>query len=241
MKMNDQTVLVTGASSGIGQATARLFSEQGARVLLLARSQQKLARVQSELKGPSETLICDITDPIQVKSVMSHLANQGHKISALVNNAGIFDRRSFADSSDELWQKHFAANVLGPVRITRECLPLLSSRAAIVNVSSTLGLRSVADTAVYSAMKAATISWTKTLALELAPLGHRVCAVCPGLVDTPIHKGAMENPEARKQFDQMQPLGRVGTSQEIADGILFLCQSDWTTGAVLSIDGGIEL
>lgn len=239
--MNGQTVLVTGASSGIGHATAQLFAEHGAHVLLLARSPQKLELVRSELKGSSEALVCDITDPLQVKRVTTHLAAQGRRISALINNAGIFDRRRFSESSDELWQKHFEANVLGPARLTRECLPLLAENAVIVNVSSTLGVRPIVETSVYSAMKAATISWTQTLALELAPHGHRVCAVCPGLIDTPIHKGATQDPALRKQLDGLQPLGRIGAPREIAEGIFFLAQSKWSTGSVLTIDGGIQL
>lgn len=234
-----KSVLVTGAGSGIGQATAQVFSQNGYHVILLGRSLQKLSAVQSQLKGPSEAYSCDIGDLAQVKKTIGHLQQKNVRLYSVINNAGIFDRRNFAESSDELWRRHFETNLLGPARVARECLSILESPASIVNVSSTLGLRPVAKTAVYSAMKAGLVSMTKTLALEWAPNGIRVNAICPGLVETPIH-GPLTD-EARDGFHKSQPLGRMGTPQEIADAILFLATHAWMTGSILSVDGGISL
>ncbi|MGZ5280105.1 MAG: SDR family NAD(P)-dependent oxidoreductase, partial [Pseudobdellovibrionaceae bacterium] len=169
------------------------------------------------------------------------------QLQVLVNNAGIFEAHSSLDDSMEIWHRQFDTNFFGSVKLTMKVLPLLvKARGSwIVNVSSGLGLRPSPRHAAYSAAKAAIISWTKSLAQELGPHQVRVNCVAPGLVDTPIHgyKNEEQKKQMMEQMKNLQPLGRVGTSGEIARSIYFLGseESSWTTGAVLVVDGGINL
>lgn len=243
-------VLITGAGSGIGRETAHCFSQAGHPVFLLGRTEKKLQQVARELNSQSHILACDLTQASAVKEsvekVRQTLAASQGSLETLVNNAGIIERREFSESDDQMWELNFHANLLGPVRITRELIPLLKDRTgSIVNLASTLGQKPVPNTSVYSAMKAATINWTQCLALELAARGIRVNAVSPGIVETPIHGlEALDNAdEVKATLHSMQPLKRMGRPEEIAKAIYFLASqnSSWTTGATLTVDGGIQL
>ena len=242
-----KAALITGASSGIGAATAIHFSKQGYFVYLMGRNKDRLLNVALECPSGASVLACDITDgPAVLKRLKEATSNPQHQIEVLVNNAGIYHQHKIEDGSDELWLEEFNTNLLGSVRITRELFPYFRERkkGSIVNVSSTLALRPVAGTSAYSAIKAAMRTWTQSLAIEGAP--HiRANVVCPGLVETPIH-GLDNLPAEKKQavldkMNSMQPLQRVGTPEEIAKTIFFLASEDssWTTGATISVDGGI--
>lgn len=232
-------VVITGASSGIGLATAQKFSSEGFYTICLGRNQDRLKKALATLPFPgnAQTLACDLADERAVQECAEQLKNSS--VDILVNNAGIFDRQSFVESSDALWMKHFLTNVMGPIRLTRALLPSLKKGGSIVNVASTLGIRPVAMTSVYSSMKAAVINWTQTLALELASQNIRVNCICPGLVNTPIH-GELDLAQVA-ELDRMQPLGRMGSPQDIAESIYFLSRHPWSTGTILSTDGGISL
>lgn len=250
--MNSQqqrSVIITGAGTGIGASTAKLFSENGYFVYLLGRTVSHLDSVAKTLEH-SQAFVCDLTDPEQVKKTSQNIMAQTHRqVHALINNAGVFRRHPYEDGSDEVWMTQWWTNMMGPVRLTREFFPYFKQNklGSIVNVSSTLGLRPSFETSAYSATKAAMINWTQSLALEGASFNIRANCVCPGLVDTPIHDfhflPPVEKEKALHQLKNMQPLGRVGQPEEIARSIYFLGseQSSWTTGAVLSVDGGINL
>jgi len=239
--------LVTGAGSGIGQAIAKKIIEQGHLVFGLGRSFQKLEDASRSLPSFSFSAV-DLSQTLDTQRVCEEvrawLKEKKLPLLGLVNNAAIFERVSFLESSDEVWQSHFNNNLMSAVRLTRELLPELkrSAPSSILNISSTLGLRPVQNTSSYSAFKAAMINWTQSLALECASEKVRSNCICPGLVDTPMHpfhnkKSGSEN------VDKMQPLGRVGQPEDIAHAAWFLLseQSNWTTGAVLAVDGGINL
>lgn len=170
-------------------------------------------------------------------------------IKALINNAGIYERAPFIDCTDEIWERQLTSNLIAPARLSRQIVPLIaaSGGGTIVNISSTLGLRPAPTTAAYSAAKAGLINLTMTMARELADLKIRVNCICPGIVDTPIHAfHGIDTPEAKATvaaLDKLQPAGRIGRPEEVAAGVLYFCQplSEWTTGAVLNIDGGINL
>lgn len=244
-----KSVLITGAGSGIGEATAHIFSENQYHVFLLGRNLEKLKNVHSKIPN-STIIVCDITDPDQVdKQIQPLLSNTEYDIQVLINNAGIFKRHTFEEGREELWMEQWATNMLGPVRLTRAIFPYFrqKKKGSIVNVSSTLGLKTIEGTSAYSACKAAMINWTSSLALEGAAHGIRANCVCPGIVDTPIHDfHSLPTEQKKKSLEAMgrlQPLGRVGTPDEIAYSLFFLGSdfSSWTTGAVLSVDGGINL
>jgi NAD(P)-dependent dehydrogenase (short-subunit alcohol dehydrogenase family) len=245
-----KAVVITGAGSGIGEATALEFSRHDYFVFLLGRTSLTLEKVAKSLHGNGETIICDVKSISSVQAAaLRVLSYPGVQILTLVNNAGTFHLKPFEESSDDLWQDDFNSNLFGSVRITREFFPYFKhqKQGAIVNVSSTLGLSPTAGTAVYSASKAAMVNWTQTLALEGGPFGIRSNCVCPGLVDTPIHAFHSAPTEEKKvaleKMARLQPLQRIGTAAEVAQAIYFLGSesSSWTTGAVLAVDGGINL
>lgn len=245
-----KAALVTGASSGIGRATALEFSKQGYFVYLMGRNKEHLEEVALQCRHGASLLSCDLTIPAQVEKRLPEIfENPLYRLEVLVNNAGIYATHDLTQGSDDLWRQQFETNMLAPVRLARALVPyfLRHGGGSILNVSSTLGLKPMAMTGAYSAMKAALVNWTQSLALELGPQGIRVNCVCPGIVDTPIH-GFHSQPEAAKQealrqMSRLQPLGRIGTSEELARSIYFLAspESSWTTGAVLAVDGGIQL
>lgn len=248
-----KAALVTGSSKGIGAATARRLQQSGFFVYLHGRNRADLEALETELDQRDSILVADLADPASVDQladeVRKRLASKGQELKILVNNAGIF-ARGFSDTTDPaVWREQMQVNLLSPVRLTELLLPELrkGKSSAIVNVSSTLGLRPTADTGAYSASKAAMINWTQSLALELGPASIRVNCVCPGIVDTPIHPFHYQADDEKKKtlegLRSLQPLGRIGRPVEIAEAIAFLAgdRSPWTTGAVLSVDGGINL
>jgi NAD(P)-dependent dehydrogenase (short-subunit alcohol dehydrogenase family) len=251
-------VLVTGASSGIGQATALLFAQMGYQVHLLGRNKKALLETQKhchaispQAKISHHSWVCDLAIPTQVnKTVDAILKNQEHPLRILINNAGIFDRHSFEDpKSLKIWHEQFSVNLMGAVHITQ---PIFShfkqnKEGSIVNISSTLGLKTSPGVSAYAAIKAAMINWTQSLALEGGKWGIRANCVCPGIVDTPIHSFHQQTPAQKKvalaSYNSLQPLGRIGEASEVAETIYFLASplSSWTTGAVVAVDGGINL
>ena len=245
-----KAVLVTGASSGIGAATALEFSQKGYFVFLMGRSRERLESVALKCRSGASVLSCDITDTVAVEKRLDEIRqHQLYKLEVLVNNAGIYEPGTTCDSTDDSWEKQFHVNVLAPVQITRSLIPYFKTHqgGSIVNVSSTLGLRPTANTAAYSASKAALVNWSISLAQELGPLQIRVNCICPGLVDTPIHSFHTQSNEEKvktlRSLATLQPLGRIGTPEEVAKSIYFLgsMESPWTTGAILSVDGGIHI
>ena len=247
-----KAVLITGASSGIGAATAKLFSQHGYFAYLLGRNEEHLTEVAIQCQHGASLLRCDLNSEASVIKYTQHLFERPDTdLQILINNAGIFERTNHTSDGGSLstWRKQFDTNLFSAINITEKILPLFmqKKKGSIVNVSSTLGLKPSADTAAYSASKAAMINWTQSLAQELGPLQIRVNCVAPGIVDTPIHSFHHLKTEDKQnvlnQLSPLQPLQRIGNVDEIAQAIYFLGseQSSWTTGAVLAVDGGINL
>ncbi len=242
-------VIVTGASSGIGAEIAREFSRHGFFVLLLGRSEVKLKAVQTSCPGPTAILAFDLKDIEMYTNKLSEIINSIPRIEVLINNAGIYHQQSFLETTDEMWHDQFVVNVLGPVRLTRFLWPyfLKNKKGSILNISSTLGLKPVPSTSAYSATKAALNNFTQALAQEGASHNIRVNAICPGIVDTPIHSfhamSAAEKEKFTNGLVNIQLLSKLGQPADIAKAAYFLAsdQSAWTTGAILSVDGGINL
>ncbi|MBO9665218.1 MAG: SDR family oxidoreductase [Bdellovibrio sp.] len=246
-----KAVVITGASSGIGAATAIEFGKNGYFTYLMGRNKERLQGVALKCRSGASIMSCDMTDlPALNKRLNEILSTSIHRVEVLVNNAGIFDVHTTETGTDEIWQKEFEVNLMGSVRVARAFFPYFKQHGggSIVNVSSTLGMKPSANTGAYSAMKAAMINWTQSMALEGGPFNIRVNCVAPGIVDTPIHGfhslEESKKGEALEKMKDLQPLGRIGTPQEIARSIYFLGDnelSSWTTGAVLAVDGGINL
>lgn len=250
-QVTSKTILITGAGSGIGAACAKLFSENGYRVLLLGRSLNKLDKVRSSLAGKNHvSLEVDQADPLaseHLKKMLSELDFTSSPLNSLINCAAVFARSSFELTSEEEWERQWQCNMMGPVRITKACLEYLKRTpySSILNISSTLAFKPLADVSTYASTKAALNIWTQNLALELSQYKIRVNAICPGLVDTPIHSFHKDSDqsEVRKQAHAAQPLGRMGQAEDIAKMAYFLSSesSSWTTGSLITLDGGISL
>ncbi|MCB0412323.1 MAG: SDR family oxidoreductase [Bdellovibrionales bacterium] len=225
------------------------LSQEGYHILVASRSLEELQKLQKELPSTSLCLPLDLSNPAQITEFVGRIhqtpiASEG--LGALINNAGIISRQSFDGMPQETWTSEMQTNLLGPVQLTRELKPLLlrSQNASVINISSTLGLRPIEQTSSYSASKAAINSWTQSLALEWSP-EIRVNAICPGLVDTPIHGFHSEkaNSQIKMQMHQMLPMKRMGVPQDIAEVTKFLVSENasWITGALWTVDGGISL
>ncbi|KHD88758.1 MAG: oxidoreductase [Bdellovibrio sp. ArHS] len=245
-----KAALITGASSGIGAATAIEYSRNGYFIYLMGRNKERLQETALQCRSGASILSCDMTDEAALqKRLQEVLSAKIHRLEVLVNNAGIFATHDFVEGTDDLWKQQMEMNFFIPVRVARAFFPYFKDHGggSIVNISSTLGLRPTANTGAYSASKAALINWTQSLALEGGPLKIRVNCVCPGIVDTPIHQfhslAADAKKEALSQMSSLQPLGRIGTAEDIAKTAYFLGSdlSSWTTGAVVAVDGGINL
>ncbi len=246
-------VLITGAGSGIGAATALRFSREGWDVILIGRRVEALTEVANAISKVSRanTHLCplDISKSDCGQTLSSWLVKNleiAKRIQSIVHNAGIYEQATTLESSDESWHRMFETNVFGVIRLTQVLYShLKSNRGSITTVSSTLGQRPTANTPAYSASKAALINWGHSFAKEVARDGVRVNCVCPGIVDTPIHSvrpGANDG-DLMQILGPLHPLGRVGQPAEVASMIWSLTGpgSEWTTGAIVNVDGGINL
>lgn len=246
MTLKDRVALITGASQGIGRATALLFAERGARVVLAARSADKLAAVEAEIKqagGQALAVTLDVSDEEQVKSgIKQALEHFGH-IDILVNNAAITRDQLQIRMKRADWEAVLATNLTGAHLCIQRVLPgMLRQRyGRIINVTSVVAQTGNPGQANYVASKAGLIGLTKALAVEVASRKITVNAIAPGFIVSPMTDGL---PEKNKQaLIARIPLGRMGTDREVAYGIAFLAsdQASYVTGHVLGINGGLYL
>ncbi len=250
-EFSGKTALVTGASSGIGLATARALARAGAAVLCVGRNESALATVVAGIEadgGTASAFVADVTDPAASDRIIGEVRQRYGRLDVLVNAAGIIASGSVADTTDEGWETMMGVNVTAPFRLMRAAVPLLTeSTGTVVNVSSVTGLRAFPGVLAYCVSKAAIDQLTRCAALELAPKGVRVNAVNPGVVVTNLHRRSGMQEEQYAGFLQRardtHPLGRPGNADEIASLILFLAspRSGWMTGDTIAIDGGRHL
>lgn len=240
-----KTVLITGASRGIGAASAIYFAKMGYDVAINFRKDEASAKgvlEKIESLGRKGLLLkADVSNEAAVTNMMTDATQYFGKIDVLVNNAGIAKQALFTDVTEEEWNRLFSVNVGGMFHTISAVLPQMIHRkeGAIVNVSSIWGICGASCEVHYSASKAAIIGATKALAQELAPSNIRVNCVAPGVVDTEMNHNL--SPEDLKNLEQETPLGRLGTPEDIAKAIYFLAENDcssFITGQVLSPNGG---
>ena len=243
-----RTAIVTGASSGIGRATARRLVPEGWRVLGVGRDAGALGEVGAELGDAFVPLTADVTAADAPAAIVAAAIAGGHALAGLVQAAGIIGSGAVDTTTDEAWDAMFAINVRAPFRLLREAAPhLVSARGAVVNLSSVTGLRAFPGIVSYCASKAALDHLTRAAALDLAPKGVRVNAVNPGVVVTNLHRRGGMDEERYAAFlehaKSTHPLGRPGRPEEIAELIAFLLseKSGWMTGETIAIDGGRHL
>ncbi|MEA2203817.1 MAG: hypothetical protein QOE77_593 [Blastocatellia bacterium] len=249
--LRGKVLLVTGATSGIGRATALRFAAAGAHVALVGRNVtalQELSQQIREYQVEALPIAADLTVAAEAERPVAQTLEQFSRLDVLVNAAGIILSGSIENTSLENWDTMMNINLRSVFQQMKLAVPLLEqTRGNIVNVSSVTGLRSFPGVLAYCVSKAAVDQLTRCTALELAPKGIRVNAVNPGVVVTDIHRRGGMNDENYATFlehsKSTHPLGRVGEAKEVADLILFLAseRAGWITGATYSIDGGRAL
>lgn len=251
MDFKDKAVIVTGASSGIGRATALAFARAGGSVVAVARDQSALQDVVAhmrEVNGTGHACPCDVTSPDGPTHIVETATERFGGIDVVVNAAGVIAMGSVEQTDDALWDRVMDINVRAPFRLMRAALPSLRARrGAVVNVSSVNGRRVFPGLAVYNVSKGALDHLTRCAAIELAPEGVRVNAVNPGVTVTNLHRRSGMAEEQYAAFLERSrtthPLGRPGQPDEIAELILFLAsdRAGWITGETIAIDGGRHL
>ena len=249
--MQEKSIIVTGASSGIGRAAALEFARHGSTVVAVGRNEAELGALRDEsreLSGTLRTHLADVTEFSQIDRLISETAEHLGQIDVLVNAAGIIKGGNIENTMIDDWDKLMNINARSVFYLMQKAIPLLEkSKGNIVNVSSVTGLRSFPNALAYCVSKAALDQLTRCSALELAPKGIRVNAVNPGVVVTNLHKRGGMSEEDYSKFLQhsknTHPLGRAGEPQEVAELIYFLASdhAKWITGATYSIDGGRAL
>ncbi|MCV0372774.1 MAG: SDR family oxidoreductase [Nitrosarchaeum sp.] len=243
MSLSGKVALVTGGSRGIGFSTAKIFSENGAQVVITSRDSSRLKDSTSSLAN-TVGIAADIRNEEDVKRVVDETIKKFGRLDILVNNAGVFPKIKQLHEIDESeWQEVLDVNLTGQFRFTKAAIPhLQKTSGSIINISSDAGLKAYQgfNADAYSASKAALIILTKCWALEYAKDRVRVNCICPGVVDTDMTKPFLKTDDDRRFMDNEHPIGRIGRPEEIAKAALYFASDDssWTTGAVLAVDGG---
>lgn len=251
MSFAGKVVIVTGATSGIGRATAMAFGRDGAAVVLVGRQDAALASVAEAVRaagGAPATCQADVTAAEAPDRIVKTAVETFGALDVLVNAAGVIAGGTLDATTDEIWDTMMAVNARAPFRLMRAAAPHLTARkGTVVNVSSVNGLRSFPGVLAYCVSKSAVDQLTRCAAIEMAPLGVRVNAVNPGVTVTNLHRrsGMDEGQYAAflERSKTTHPLGRPGQPDDIAALILFLAsdRAGWMTGETIPIDGGRHL
>ena len=243
----EKTVLITGASGGMGKAMAKKFSENKANVTLndINTQEEKLKELVKEIEnnqGVAEYFLADVSNFKEVEKMIEDIKQKFGKIDILINNAGITKDRTLAKMTQEEWQKVIDVNLTGVFNCTKAALPLIiQNQGKIINISSLVGLRGNFGQVNYAAAKAGIIGFTKSLSKELGRFGVTVNAIAPGFIETPLTENLSE--ELKVMVKKLTSLGRFGKPEEVAEAVLFLSsdKSNFITGAVLNVDGGLAI
>ncbi len=247
-----KSCLVTGAGNGIGKGIAIGFAEEGAAVGVLDLNPASCERVAGEITrsgGRALALTADVSRADEVGSAVRTLADAFGPPTVLAHNAAVMPTGTLDQTSEGDWDRAFAVNAKGAYLISRETVPLMrrSGGGSIILMASVTGMNGLPGLAAYSATKGALISLARAMAIDYALEGIRVNSVSPGTIDSPMlhgFVGAQRDPErTRKAFDEMHPVGRVGTIEEVANVFVFLAsdRSSFVTGANYTVDGGLSV
>ncbi|MEN6474322.1 MAG: SDR family oxidoreductase [Syntrophaceae bacterium] len=249
-RLNGKSAIITGASSGIGRATATIFAREGARLLLADINAANLSLVRDEIIATGSSVVIrptDVSSEDEVKALIDLGLETYTDIDILVNNAGIGGLLDpLENQTAEEWHKVFDVNVMGPVYATKHVIAHMKSRrkGSIINIASVAGVRSGAGGNAYSACKAALINFTQTSACEVGAFNVRINAICPGLIETAMTQPFFDYARStgkESQIGKYSELKRAAVPDEVAWAILFLAsdEASYITGQALPVDGGI--
>ena len=245
MKLENKVAVVTGGNSGIGLATAQLFAQKGAKVVVTGRRKEALDEAVNRIGENAEGIISDTSNLENIKALYDSVKSKHGKIDVLYLNAGIAIFEPLELVTEDTFDKQFNINVKGLLFNIQQALPLLNKGASIIMTTSAVDRKGLPSTSVYSATKAAVRSYARTLAAELSEKDIRVNTIAPGPIDTPIFEKVGIPTEAldetKQGFAQNVPMKRLGLPEEIAKAALFLASDDssYITGIDLAVDGGM--
>lgn len=246
-KLQDKVAVITGGTTGIGQAAARLFHEQGARVYITGRNEKTLAEAKKNLPADIVAIRSDASHLEDIDALAAELKLKAGRIDVLYVNAGIAKFMPFESITPEIFDEMFNINFRGAYFTIQKLLPLMGEGSSIVLTTSIAADLGMATSSAYGATKAALSSLARTLSNELAPRGIRVNEVSPGPIETPIY-GKMGMPQEqiagfKGMMSELVPVKRFGSAEEVAKAALFLASSDssYLLGSKIRIDGGFAL
>ncbi|HYU78063.1 MAG TPA: glucose 1-dehydrogenase [Vicinamibacterales bacterium] len=248
-RLRGRIAIVTGGAAGIGQATARLFANEGAHVVVLDKDGAGAESVAAEITergGTAAARTTDVSRADEAEAAVAFAVERFGTVDVLVNNAGIELKRPVEETTEEEWDRVLAVNLKSVFLMSKNVIGIMKAkrRGAIVNNSSVGYFIAAPNSAAYGASKAGMMALTRGMALELAPFNIRVNAVCPGVIDTPMNERNLmraDDPDAmRRSWFEVTPLNRLGRPEDVANAMLFLAcdESDFITGTPLIIDGG---
>ncbi len=255
MRLKDKVAIITGGGTGIGRGIALMFAREGAKVVISGRRTEVLEETVNLIKqnrpaspdasqGGGEVIAvqADVSDYNQVSALIQKTVAQFGKIDILVNNAGIYLPHDAMSVSEEEWNKVMSIDLKGVWVCSKACIPemLKQGKGKIINVASIAGIIGFEQSAAYCAAKGGVVNLTREMALDFASKAININAIAPGVIDTDMTKDFLTDEATKKSFLEKTPVGRVGTSDDIAYGAVYLAspESDFVTGHILVIDGG---
>ena len=251
MRLKDKVAIVTGSSKGIGEGIARVFSREGAKVVVVCRTEDAGKKMAEELgAGEGKTLFVktDVTSKESIQNMINATIKTFGKLDILVNNAGYHISKNVEETSEQEWEFIINTNLRSTFLCSKYAiLHLRKTKGNIINISSMVGLVGQPNAGAYSATKGGQIAMSKGMAIDFAPDGIRVNVICPGWIQTPLVDDwffqQKDTEAARKYIFGQHPLGRIGTIKECGEAALYLASDDaaFVTGITLNIDGGITL
>ncbi len=245
MRLKDKVSIITGAASGIGKATAKLFAEHGAKVVVADIDKDGANQTVTDIQSVGNEAIfvqTDVTIKADTEQMVAQTKETYGKLDTLINSAGIAMRLPVVELSEEDWHRCLDVNLNGVFLCAKAAIPAMQKNGggSIINMSSIYGIVGADVRAAYVASKGAVTNLTRGMALDYAEDNIRVNCICPGFVETPLVAGVVKNPEEYQKLANKHPMRRLGQPEEIAYGALYLAsdESAFVTGIALPIDGG---
>jgi tropinone reductase I len=239
--LDNKTALVTGGTKGIGKAIVQEFLALGANVIAVARGQESIDLLKSEINSDKLTMIsADLGTKEGLKKVVDSLS----RVDVLVNNVGMNIRKKIIDFKEDDFDKIVSTNLFSMYELTRKCFPFLkASKGNVVSIASVTGMTHVKSGVIYGMTKAAMIQFTRNIAVEWAEYGIRLNSVSPWYIHTPLTAGVLANPEFYAEVVSRTPLKRVGLPEEVAAAVAFFAMNNasFITGQNLAVDGGFTV